>query len=728
MISCEKCTAWQHNLCMGVTEDEDELERTKYYCEQCRPEEHKDLLEAIKRGEKPWEVRQTQRREEEKSKSKKGKKGARKSGRQSTANDAAEQSSASKASPSNTSPPASAEAGTKRKFEAFDSTNGQHSSTTPTAAASVSQPTPTQDSSAKRSKSVSEAPRRASISTPISKVETIEQLSKERIPVAKALNGELKNLIQKAAKDGSYVLDKSISADALSLRLALDVEHAMHSKYRNNQSAYASQFRAIRFNIKKNEALFKGLLSGSLSPDELAEMSSDDMASEELQKERAAIKEEVDKQVVLAHEEGPRYRKTHKGEELIGDDTNKPSETSYVAPVRRRTIEETHGDALIDTGSPPATELPEGYDEPQISQGESMSPTDRGGQFNIHQVWQSVQPTDPSKASFGQRTNRISRQEDVEMQDVDDPELNRLLKEDDMGGPVSNPDILWRGTVGINHLGSFKATLKYGCGGNIGGIPYSELLHSTLEIDGRISTKTAGDYVAGQRWSNHNDVAGLIIRPQDTDVDQKVFDAVFSYFKDKDRWGVVSAHKHDAIRDLYVIPIDAGTAPMPEFVTMLEQCEIKDPRPTNFLLLTIVARVRQPSGSSQPVSGTNTALGQSPLHPHTPVNQAQPHFSPVVSTPAATFAPADPGTSSLSRQPSPLEIQILGQYISAPVVRQIFESLQEPMNEVQLQNLRDILERDPAARMNILSLNDHIQRRSNEGGSDESGVGGVVVS
>jgi hypothetical protein len=80
MICCDKCAAWQHNDCMGLTFTKGQ-EPDQYYCEQCRPENHKVLLAKINAGERPWEeVAERRRREaeEKKSKRKKGKKGSRK--------------------------------------------------------------------------------------------------------------------------------------------------------------------------------------------------------------------------------------------------------------------------------------------------------------------------------------------------------------------------------------------------------------------------------------------------------------------------------------------------------------------------------------------------------------------------------------------------------------------------------------------------------------------------
>jgi hypothetical protein len=81
MICCDNCEAWQHNDCMGLPDD---YAPEKYFCEQCKPEDHKELLAAIARGEKPWEEvarkREAAAAEAEKPSKKKGGKKGRKSG------------------------------------------------------------------------------------------------------------------------------------------------------------------------------------------------------------------------------------------------------------------------------------------------------------------------------------------------------------------------------------------------------------------------------------------------------------------------------------------------------------------------------------------------------------------------------------------------------------------------------------------------------------------------
>lgn len=71
MICCDNCSAWQHNDCMGIAENENELPES-YMCEICKPEDHKDLVAAMANGEKPWEAIAKRRVEEKKTRKRKG--------------------------------------------------------------------------------------------------------------------------------------------------------------------------------------------------------------------------------------------------------------------------------------------------------------------------------------------------------------------------------------------------------------------------------------------------------------------------------------------------------------------------------------------------------------------------------------------------------------------------------------------------------------------------------
>lgn len=121
-IACDECEVWQHNICMGVPLGEDE-QPEHYYCEQCHPEDHKDLIKAIKNGEKPWLERQKAAKAAKNRRKSGGKKAGAKSGggRQSRVSDIKPEGQAAASSspapaPAPTPVPAS-ETSNKRKFQ-----------------------------------------------------------------------------------------------------------------------------------------------------------------------------------------------------------------------------------------------------------------------------------------------------------------------------------------------------------------------------------------------------------------------------------------------------------------------------------------------------------------------------------------------------------------------------------------------------------------------------------
>ena len=66
---------------MGYPEDEDDLP-DQYFCEKCKPQDHQQTVLALKRRERIWDVRQTERdrQQEEDKQKKKGKRGRKSKG------------------------------------------------------------------------------------------------------------------------------------------------------------------------------------------------------------------------------------------------------------------------------------------------------------------------------------------------------------------------------------------------------------------------------------------------------------------------------------------------------------------------------------------------------------------------------------------------------------------------------------------------------------------------
>jgi hypothetical protein len=741
MVCCEKCMAWQHNLCMGISEDESKLP-DEYWCEQCRPQDHVALLAAMKLGEKPWDVRKAEKAEAERIK--RQKKGKRKS-----------RPSAATSIPADDTPqkqtPTPADAGNKRKFSALEEAGTKTASAqvcvcsilitqsvvthhhkqappvapspTPTASATPSSAnqrrkasTVPNDSATKKRKSAESTPARKDSTAP--PVEDINALPKDRQKAAQALQKELKPLIEKATKDATFRIPDGETATSLALSHALQIEQALVNAH-GTPSGYGAQFRSILFNVKKNNELLHHILSGSIAPAELAEMSTDDMASEELQRQRAVIKEQADKHAILAHEEsGPRIRKTHKGEELIGED-NRPMDESYsVAPVRRRTtVDETaHESPPPEVGSPHQVELPDPDDlnKPALSVDTTSSNARRQSNFDMSQVWKSARSPDQPSGAFQPSRRSTGAEYDTPM--VHDADVDRLLKDEDMeDAPPSSPtdpaSVAWRGTIDMAGVAGFNGSARWVAGGDIGvKIPYKDLLPSAMEISGRINIDRADEYVSNMRWSASNDVCALALKPSHTDSDYQGFQAIFNYFHSKERWGVIAPEMHDAIRDVYIVTLEAGSSEYPQFLHMLADKRIEEPRRTDMLLLTIVAKTKSPPPSHTGTPQLSTSTNEGP--PAVP--GPNPQFSPVT-TQTPYNGVAVPPSNGNAPAYGELAIKILGPFIHTTVVRQILEAVPD-MTEVQLHNLRDVLNREPATREDIGKLGEHLAQLNRDNG------------
>ena len=278
MIVCEQCEAWQHNFCMGVPEDDAQLP-DQYYCEQCRPQNHKELVEAMRRGEKPWEEKIRRREEEENQKKKKGSrksKGARASGVSADHQDASPRGSAT--------PAAQPETVGKRKAVGIEipvapvnprvskgsqrkeaNSGGQQMSPVTSHAPHPASPigqrrkstfdenplkrrkSVVDDTAAKRRKSGAEGSlaRRDSITLP--PVDSLDQLPKERQGVANALQKSIKDLIDGSVKHNTYRVPDGQTPTVLATELALKIEYALYQRFPSEEekSTYAEQFRSL---------------------------------------------------------------------------------------------------------------------------------------------------------------------------------------------------------------------------------------------------------------------------------------------------------------------------------------------------------------------------------------------------------------------------------------------------------------------------------------------------
>jgi hypothetical protein len=700
MICCDKCSAWQHNVCMGVTENEKQLP-DQYLCEQCSPKDHKETLDAIKRGEKPWEDRARQKEEEQKARRRKGgKKG--KGGKAAPAKETPQKSATPQEPPAKeTKSKAGAKATTEEQEPvAAEPAAAEPAPVEPTPEAPEAplkqeptspvvdgqppaQPTEEQAPDDAESKSSAghkrrkssqhsispEAKRRKStIPEPPVLVTKLEDLPADRQPAVKALQKDISAAATQAAKQGEYRIPDGQTPKSLGLKYALSIEHALTVNFVDSTGKrtpqYTDKFRMLNFNLKKNPTLVSRLIQETLSPEQLVSMSSEEMADEKLQAERQKMRELNDKQHILREEDMmPRMRKTHKGDELIEDQTVQERNEDAYEPTFVRRASDMAGDN--GPGSPMDT---------KASGAQPLGPQKYLGDVDMDRILQGTAEDEPPFSP---------------------PSYN---------GDYAN----WHGKIILPDLHELKATAEHVGGRDLSELlPLGDLIGTDLTVTGRCAPDPANQYISDLRYAGNDKDVSLLRLYAVNGEQQKVFDAIFEYFRSRNRWGCITQFPSKAMRDLYLLPLPAGSDPLPSFIEILLDVEktIDNPRSEDMLLLAAVAHSKVPNENATETSQPpeiNTNL-QTPMAHH----QLNPSISPVQPTPQPSATP--PQTNNPPPGIQPRAVAILGPLVNAPVAQQLLSQMPS-MSDNHLHNLKDIMEKQPACQNDIMLLQQALQQ------------------
>jgi hypothetical protein len=529
------------------------------------------------------------------------------------------------------------------------------------------------------------------------------------IPARKSAAGALiKLFVEQLATSQPKGVSAGESAENAARQLGLAIEDAL---YRNlcgqtgePNEAYKAQLRTIVFNVKKNPSLRERLLVGTLSSDSLSRMKPEEMASEELQQKDAEIKRESERQHIIVQEQGPRIRRTHKGEELIEDETHAATESVFSAPPRRATeTEASPGDQS------PSSKQQQGTKTERHARG--PSPTGEHHDHVFPEVETNIREPVPH--------DRIQA----------DAEIDDLLRDDEPESPPYSPKdfsddgIVWRGKVAMASLAEFMSSAKHVGGADLSGrIPWSQLAPSTLLVDGRIDIKLASNYLCGLRFSSSTDVSVIAVGSPDMPSEKAGFDKLFEYFQGRKRYGVIGQHPLSAVKDTYIVPIEAGATTKPEFIELLENNSLEGPIHERMLLVVFVVKTGDSNPPSvQPPShqpSLEPGITASPLTAAVATPQPSFGFPPTGQTPP-NIVPGLANTAAYGQQsaaqPTQLSaatpaatgiaaaIQVLGPQVNEPAIQQLLKTA--PNVEVaQLNVVRDILVRQPAAAVNYDTL------------------------
>lgn len=765
MICCDECEAWQHNDCMGLADD---YAPDKYFCELHGPDDHKDLLAAMKRGEKPWEENR-RRMEAEKlaaSKKKGGKKGRKSGARVSEVPSRASQEVVE-------APLESPQRGGQNKRKLEESPMAPEMKDVKKARASPTEPdtkTPRQ----RKSFSLATPARSMSISG-VDLEQAPKDIEEIRNPARKGTASGLIKLFvaetKDAVKSGAYTLPVGMNAEATGTRLALRVEYALYMIKSAGSAepnlAYKDQVKLLLPNVRRNHELRDNVLNGEVSEAQLASMTAAEMASEEQQRQDAEIIKKAEKQHTIIEEQGPRIRRTHKGEEFVNEADQiaaESTENRASKPRKRESGVDQDGDSSMndpDVLSPRETDTK----LPRLPGSESRTAQRQSsGNFDISNVWETVQGSpDANNHQFpelpAQREPGGPVQEPAGPGAGDDADIDRLLKDEDAESePYSPKDaadgegIIWSGVINGNALGRFNARAKYAAGATPDALhlTWQSLIPRELPISGRIDPAKANEYLCGLQYSTTSDVIVVTVtQPEGSLQDAIEFDRVFKYFKDRKRYGVITQQAEPAIKDIYLIPLDQGDD-LPEMLKLLEEKSIGDENGRiveRMLMIPIVIKNTELAHVANANMPPTPTMQQTPITPYEsqapqglqfPAQGIQyPHHPPpphaiangtptpgpapgqYYASPPPPYGAPPPGPQTpipgypQGPPPSALAVQILGPLVNAPAVAELLRRVPS-VDQPQLEILRDICSANGQAAQDLGTLTAELQRRGEQ--------------
>lgn len=396
-----------------------------------------------------------------------------------------------------------------------------------------------------------------------------EMIEGPRKNAANQLMKRIAHCIQVLSNKGAFPVPDGESSSSLGEHFAIRVEHALYMQYaaENNDlgGQYKNQMLQIYFNIEKNDSLMLKMLNGSLESQTLAVMSSDEMANEKLQAEMAAMIEQSDKQNILVQDDGPRIRRTHKGEELIDNQndhvTSEAISTSFIPRDRDSSaakMEDT--DAISPNSSRP---------EPMLARQSSSN-------FDINNVWSNVQqaPAIERRVSYATRipepapTNLVN----------DDADIDRLLNDDasDVESVIEahESNIVWKGLLTMPVVGTpeafitkFQAQAHHVAGSDLSNrVPLLSLFVDNIEVVGAIPVQEADSYLCSLAASRNTDVCVLQLTAQNDDpASQAEFRKLYDKCLVKSRVLAIATPYNLRIRDAYVAALGSNAPEMQVF-------------------------------------------------------------------------------------------------------------------------------------------------------------------
>ncbi|ODQ64524.1 hypothetical protein NADFUDRAFT_71001 [Nadsonia fulvescens var. elongata DSM 6958] len=413
---------------------------------------------------------------------------------------------------------------------------------------------------------------------------------------------------------------------------ALEIENALFQalapRFGGDVGAkYREKFRSLSFNLRdtKNAVLRHRILHRELSDHQIVTLSNSEMMNPDLKALAAVVHAESIRESVLVMEEGPRIRRTHKGEEVVGgedEDYQMSIDAFNSAENQDRESEEDNEnkdnmDNISSNGSNSSRsnskninnvsyESEGDKEEPTLGKtshswgtdvhNNGVRPVDNHNDFDF-----ALSPHDDDDNDHIDKSDNMGHGHDDSLDNdhgdfESDHELNELLNDDDdTGNNVKNKKAgssalptIFQGLVSMTGIVEFPSIGKHlGESSNtVITSPADTWTHvfdiqNPLIVDGRLDSNKADKYLASIAQTGRADSKKILMaflvetnRSSNEGDDRDArFERLFEYFSSRGKYGVIKSRNVAFVKDAYIMPIKGNKSnneEIPEFFnTML---------------------------------------------------------------------------------------------------------------------------------------------------------------
>lgn len=424
------------------------------------------------------------------------------------------------------------------------------------------------------------------------------------------------NIVPKAVQRKELEITPPGTLEGFAERLSVKLEQALFEKFasskdqsNSNKKAkgtdvgpkYRTKFRSLSVILKddKNPDLHRRIVTGELTPEEFVTLSRDELMNPALRKMAEAVRAENIRNSILVVDDGPRIRRTHKGEEYIDDAfENQPEQDWKSAPKDKsngndkdpNNEEPENENAIIEDDPKSKSSSILSFQEPLIHANDTNNDLNiadyaydddqRKSGMDIEDDEDLDAILNGAKSAAGKiKTSELASKADVEEEDDDyDPFLLPSNSRKSTTPPFEET-FVYTGQVVMNMVSEFPGTAIH-LSGPKGFDPnesWSRVINATspLAIEGRLDCGVAAKYL--RTVGQTKEIVSFILRSDEPN-DTPQFNKLFDYFSSKNKYGVIVKAKPSRsiqgpqfqVKDAYLITLKEGDS-IPDYLWLTSQ-------------------------------------------------------------------------------------------------------------------------------------------------------------